>query len=155
MNLVAWIYSLTLHLYPPGFRREYADEMRAVFTEALKDASTRGRSNSVRILLREIADLPANLFPQFWTILYDWISQPWQDQTAFTAHTSHPGSLLSAGLAGLPHLLFALALYLPLLVTKALELPNYHGPGLPMLWAVVAVILLIAHRLGWPCWSAS
>ena len=155
MNLVAWIYSLTLHLYPPGFRSEYADEMRAVFTEALKDASTHGRSNSVRILLREIADLPANLFPQFWTILYDWISQPWQDQAAFTAHTSHPGSLLSAGLAGLPHLLFALALYLPLLVTKALELPNYHGPGLPMLWAVVAVILLIAHRLGWPCWSAS
>ena len=155
MNLLAWIYSLTLRLYPTGFRREYAEEMRAVFLEMLQDASKNGQSKSVRIFLREIADLPANLFCQFWTIFYSWILLPWQDQSLIGANTPHPGSWLSAGLAGLPHLLYALALYLPLLVTKALNLPNYHGPGLPMLWGTVAIMLLIARRLGWPGWSAS
>jgi hypothetical protein len=155
VNLLTWIYSLTLRLYPPGFRREYAEEMRSVFTEALQDASMRGRSTSARIFLREIADLPANLLRQFWTIFYDWILLPWQDQDLIRGSTSRPGSWLSAGLAGLPHLLYALALYLPLLVTKALNLTNYHGPGLPMLWGTVIIMLLIARRLGWPGWSAS
>jgi hypothetical protein len=55
----------------------------------------------------------------------------------------------------LPHLFYALALYLPLLVTKTLNMPYYHGPGLPMFWGTVAIVLLIARRLGWPVWSAS
>jgi hypothetical protein len=58
-------------------------------------------------------------------------------------------------MAGLPHFFFALALYLPLLVTSTLAIPDYHGPGLPMFWALVFVILLIARRLDWPVWSAS
>jgi len=155
VNLLAWIYSLTLRLYPPGFRRLYADEMRMVFSDALQEASKHGRYTSARIFLREMADLPANLFSQFWNIFYDWILLPWLDQDLISGSISHPGSWLSAGLAGLPHVLYALALYLPLLVTKVLNLPYYHGPGLPMLWATIIIVLLVARRLGWPGWSAS
>jgi hypothetical protein len=155
VNLLAWLYTLTLRLYPSNFRREYAEEMRAVFSEALQDASTHGRFNYARIFLCEIADLPGNLLRQFWSIFYDWLLLPWQDQASVYENTSRLTSWLNAGLAGLPHLLYALALYLPLLVTKALNLPTYHGPGLPMLWGTVAIMLLIARRLGWPGWSAS
>ena len=155
VNLLAWIYTLTLRLYPPGFRREYAEEMRTVFSEALQDASKYGAATAAKLFLREIAELPANLVCQFWNNFYTWILLPWQDQASLSANTSRPGSWLSAGLASLPHLLYALALYLPLLVTKALNLPHYHGPGLPMFWGSVAIVLLIARRLKWPGWSAS
>ncbi len=68
---------------------------------------------------------------------------------------SRPGSWTSAALAGLPHLLYALALYLPLLITVTLALPDYHGPALPAFWLMVAGALLLARRLGWPRWSSS
>lgn len=155
MKLIAWIYALVLRLYPHGFRREYAEEMQAVFMEALENACDRGEFSSTRIILREFSELPANLCRQFWNNFYAWILLPWQDQASLFANTGHQGSWLGAGLAGIPHLLYALALYLPLLVTTLLALPDYHGPGLPMFWAIIAVMLLIARRLRWPDWSAS
>jgi hypothetical protein len=155
LKLVAWIYALALYLYPPGFRREYAEEMQAVFIEALKNASESGQFSSARIILREFAEFPGNLTRQFWNNIHAWFLLPWQDQESLGVDISNPRSWLSAGVAGLPHLLYALALYLPLLVTNGLNLPEYRGPGLPMFWAIVAVMLLIAQRLRWPVWCAS
>ena len=144
-----------LRLYPPDFRREYAEEMQAVFTEALNNASNSGQFSSARIVLREFCELPFNLSRQFWDVIYAWFLLPWKDQATLSSSISQPGSWISAGMAGLPHLLYAAALYLPMMITNVLGLSEYHGPGLPMFWAIVAVVLLIAHHYHWPVWCAS
>jgi hypothetical protein len=105
--------------------------------------------------LRETGDIPVSLLGESWACFYAWTSLPSQAATSFDIDTTQPGSWLSAGLAGLPHLLYALALYLPLLITVTLSLPYYRGPALPVFWLMVAAALLIARRLGWPRWSSS
>ena len=154
MKLPAWIFALALHLYPPRFRGEFGEEMQAVFCEALQNASRRGPFSAARILWREISDLPANLLRQIWRDFCAWLALPWPDP-ALSGGRAQRRPWLSAGLAALPHLLYALALYLPLLLTLLLGLPAYHGPGLPMFWATVAVMLALARRMGWPAWSGS
>jgi hypothetical protein len=155
VKLLSLVYAALLHLYPSGFRSEFAAEMQDVFSEALQDAAKRGRLPSTRLFLREMGDIPASLLREGWTRFYAWTTLPWQDPVSLDIDASHPGSWLSAGFAGLPHLLYALALYLPLLVTFTLALPDYRGPALPVFWVMVAAALLIARWLGWPRWSSS
>lgn len=154
MKLSAWLFALALHLYPPRFRREFGEEMQAVFFESLQNAPRGGPFSALRILLRELGDLPGNLLRQVSREFSAWLLLPWPAQ-GLGLGSARRRPLLSAGLAALPHLLYPLALYLPLLVTLWLGLPSYHGPGLPMFWALVAVMLVLARRLGWPDWSGS
>lgn len=155
MSLLSCLYAIILRLYPPDFRREFAEEMQDVFSEALQEAAEPGGISPTRLLLRELADLPANLVSQFWNSFYAWVMLPWQDHASFDAKSSSPGSWLNAGLAGLPHLLFALALYLPQLVAFLLDLPGDRRSALPVFWVMTALALIIAQRQGWPRWSSS
>ena len=50
-----------LRLYPPRFRAEFGDEMRAVFASALADAAASGLWAALRFSLREVAALPSNI----------------------------------------------------------------------------------------------
>ena len=129
--------------------------MQEVFSEALREAAKRGRLASIGLFLRETGDIPVSLLREGWSRFYAWTTLPAQGATSLDIDATHPGSWLSAGLAGLPHLLYALALYLPLLITVTLVLPDYRGPALPAFWFIVAAVLIVAHRLGWPRWSSS
>jgi hypothetical protein len=151
VNLIPRLYAVILRLYPGGFRREFGEEMQEAFSQALQEAAGRGRSAPARIFLRELGDLPASLLSQFDT----WTRSPMLEGASLDYENSRPGSWFSAGLAALPHLLFALALYLPLLVTVTLDLPDYRGPSLPVFWGLVVGVLAFSRRLGWPRWSAS
>jgi hypothetical protein len=155
VRLLSLVYSFLLYLYPSRFRSEFAGEMQEVFTEALREAAKRGRLASTGFLLREIGDIPASLLREGWTRFCNWAALPWQDAASFDIDIPHPSAWLSAGFAGLPHLFYALALYLPLLVAITLNMQDYHAPALPMFWVIVAAVLVIARRLGWPRWSSS
>lgn len=155
MRLLTLIYAAVLYLYPSGFRSEFAEEMQDVFSESLRDAARRGWPSSAWLFLREISGVPASLLREAWARFYNWLMLPWEGPVSLGQDASRRGSWLSAGAAGLPHLLYALALYLPLLITVALALPEYRGPALPVFWFIVAGALLVAYRLGWPRWSSS
>ncbi len=51
-------YTLLLRLYPRRFRNEFADEMIAVFNDALADVKMDSRSNPMILFARELRDLP-------------------------------------------------------------------------------------------------
>lgn len=55
------LYARLLGLYPPGFRAEFGDEMRAVFASALADAVASGLWAALCFSLREVAALPRNI----------------------------------------------------------------------------------------------
>jgi len=62
-----WIYQAALHLYPPGFRREFAGEMARDFKEATSDAWRAGRWHGVFALWAHTgADFAA-------TALFQWL----------------------------------------------------------------------------------
>lgn len=151
MNLISRLYAVILHLYPSGFRREFGQEMQDVFSQALQEAAGQGRSSPAQVFLHELEDLPESLLSLFEA----WVRSPMLEGASLEGERSGSGSWSCAGLAGVPHLLFALALYLPLLVTVGLELPEYRGPSLPVFWGLVLAALFFASKLGWPRWSAS
>lgn len=55
------LYSLFLRLYPAPFRAEFADEMRAVFEAALRNAARAGAASAAGWLLLELHDLPGSV----------------------------------------------------------------------------------------------
>ncbi len=155
MKLLALIYTAFLHLYPSGFRSEFAGEMQDVFVESLQEAARRGRMAIARLFLREIGSIPSSLVREGWTGFWSWFIFPWQNSALSDIDTAKPGSWLAAAFAGLPHLLFALSLFMPRLVAEILGLQGPKDPALPVFWAMVAIALLYARRRGWPRWSSS
>lgn len=61
VHLASGVYRRALRLYPRPFRALFADEMEAVFREALQEAAGRGIAAVLAICLRELADLPMNV----------------------------------------------------------------------------------------------
>ena len=61
-RLAAGLFRGTLALYPPGFRREYADELYAVFSLALHDAERRGLIGLIAFCAHELRDIPGALW---------------------------------------------------------------------------------------------
>jgi hypothetical protein len=60
-HLMTILYARLLGLYPPGFRAEFGDEMRAVFASALADAAASGLWATLWFGLREVAALPRSI----------------------------------------------------------------------------------------------
>jgi len=58
------IYSFLLHLYPTGYRSEYAGEMSWVFQQRLKDIERLGSSDRLSFAAIEIAGLVCGAFRQ-------------------------------------------------------------------------------------------
>jgi hypothetical protein len=56
------LYRLLLYLYPPVHRREYGDEMTAVFLEASADPGTKPYARRAAFYLREITGLLRGAF---------------------------------------------------------------------------------------------
>ncbi len=60
-RILTTLYGYLLRLYPSGFRAEFADEMRGVFADAMRDAVAAGSWPVMHLILRELASLPASL----------------------------------------------------------------------------------------------
>lgn len=57
-HLLARLFALALRLYPVGVRREYADEMQAVFCLQAAEAARQGAWALIALACREARDLP-------------------------------------------------------------------------------------------------
>lgn len=151
MKFLTWLFSAFLYLYPVEFRKAFASEMQAVFLEALEAATAKGWFETLRLFTHEIADLPGNLFHLHWTdgdpFPFD---RPKSDPFENIAGTRRAGLL-----AGLPHLLFPLSLFLPLITSAGLGLPVTARPAQFTFWFITAVLLIFAWSRGWPRWSSS
>jgi hypothetical protein len=60
------LFAACLRLYPAGFRAEFAEEMREVFSENVRQAGRQGIPAALAVSLREIADFPVNLISEYW-----------------------------------------------------------------------------------------
>lgn len=56
MNLIVRVYSKLLHLYPRSYRNEFAEEMQAVFTDALRETAQLGKVAVLSLCIRELCD---------------------------------------------------------------------------------------------------
>ncbi len=66
MNLIGRVYTALLQLYPQQFREEFAEEMRAVFADAMREAARAGRISLALLLGRELLDLPVSIAVEHW-----------------------------------------------------------------------------------------
>jgi hypothetical protein len=150
-------YGILVSLYPWGFRAEFAAEMRKVFAEAVGTADKRGWLSLTAVCLREIGDLPPALMREYWSEFRNRGLEglmPALDG-AMNASGNGPGTWLEAILAGLPHLLYALAMELPPLLWVLFDVPYNWRPPRLALWVLVGVMLIVGWRRGWPRWSGS
>lgn len=63
------LFSILLHLYPAAFRDEFGEELLAVFTEKCVDARQSGWMAWLSVWVNELAELPWNLFIEYWLLL--------------------------------------------------------------------------------------
>ena len=56
VRLMIRLYSRMLRLYPHGFRADFAEEMTAIFAEAVRDAAEQSWLSLTAVCLREIRD---------------------------------------------------------------------------------------------------
>jgi hypothetical protein len=55
-------YDLLLNLFPRNYRREYGEELQAVFALSLADAAKSGKVEIAKLLLRELVALPQGIY---------------------------------------------------------------------------------------------
>ena len=60
------LFEHMLGLYPPGFRRDFSDEIFAVFLERLEEARAQGRIAPVTMVLHEIIALALSILVERW-----------------------------------------------------------------------------------------
>ncbi len=157
------LYAALLRLYPQSFRVEFADEMQSVFAETVADAAQRDAASLIKVCLREIKDLPMSLLNEHWRAL---------KMRGFGVDEKIlPGSWWAAILAGLPHLLYALMIYAPVMIYELrtygwdeIIAPLRHSERwgyaypvqlIPAFWSLVAILSAVGLWRGAPRWSAS
>ncbi len=62
LSIITACYSGLLHLYPLRYREEFAEEMLLDFSDMAIDASKKGISTLLFVLIRELRDLPFHVF---------------------------------------------------------------------------------------------
>ena len=163
VSILLTLYALLLRLYPRPFREVFAEEMNDVFARRIEEMAQVGFSKLIRVCLHEYVDLSRLLLAERWNQLgqgrremkgpvnnvHDSPSPPYATGT----RCSWAGALL----AGLPHLL------VPAFFMTRWLLPTFYiwGRGRHRDFmefgfaALVALMLLVAWRRGWPRWSGS
>lgn len=155
LALLNRIYALLLRAYHSGFRSTYAAEMQSTFFEALEEAARHGWREMLNVFVRELRDLPGNLAQENWTRTPAHIGGPIPTQTRLVEPAPIPGTWQVALLAGIPHLLYALFIYLPVLPFTRSAWPEQLRLERFFFWLLVAGMLLFAWRRSWPRWSYS
>lgn len=104
---LAWLchgYGWLLRLYPSPHRDRFADEMGAVFAQALDDAATQGGPAVIHLCCRELRDLPVVLLTEYWRLCQQW----WTTRlSAIEPRRSDLPGVVPVSYGSVPHLLFA------------------------------------------------
>lgn len=161
MNWSLRLYGLALRLYPWNFRQKYGAEMLDVFSQAQLQAGT----ESLAFLLRELFDLPASILREHFYAFRSGNAGLHPSLAGSTStgsvslgpHSSLPPAGWEVLLAGLPHVLLALAMgLLPLIraVTGSAFHPLDIVIMLALLAAAILALLLTVLRRG-RVWAAS
>ena len=66
VNLLLQIYTCLVHLYPPAFRDEMAEEMETAFSDLVQESASRGVLVLGVAIGREVHDLPGALLREYW-----------------------------------------------------------------------------------------
>ncbi len=80
-NWSSQLYKCILSLFPDRFKLEFAEEMQAVFDQALNDASKNGWPAEIHLLLKEIGCLAKTALSQRWCDTRDDILHPTSSDT--------------------------------------------------------------------------
>ena len=155
LRLLGFLYGILLRAYQSPFRSQFGDEMQQVFNEALEEAARQGWRNTLLVFWREVHDLPANLARESreWPVANE--GEYFQDSFNSLLADQPPGSWHSALLAGIPHLLYALGLFLPSMAEEIANPLVYWLADSRAFWLLVFAILLLAWKRAWPRWSHS
>ena len=155
LRLLATLYAVLLRAYQSTFRSQFGDEMQQVFNEALEEAARQGWRHTLLVFWREVHDLPANLARESreWPVSTE--GEYFQDSFNSPLADQLPGSWRSALLAGAPHLLYALGLFLPAMTAEFANPLVYWLADSRAFWLLVFAALLLAWKRHWPRWSHS
>lgn len=106
INRTEWLltaYRGLLCLYPPVYRTRFAEEMAAVFAEALEEAAAKGEGAIGRLVLRELVDLPRALWHEYGQEAEAWFARRLREEDPMRSDL--PG-VVPVGYGSLPHLFF-------------------------------------------------
>lgn len=149
LGLLTKIYALFLRAYHVGFREPFAAEMQTVFKEKLHEAGGKGWRAALTVFLNELRDLPPNIMRENWSL------RPAELDGTMDDTYRVPGTWRSALMAGLPHIVYAFCLYLPVFFSVFFETQILRRTVMGIFWLLVIAILLLAWQRNWPLWSAS
>jgi hypothetical protein len=164
LELASRLYTTILRLYPLRFQQEFAEEMQAVFDEALTEARKRSIVALLIVVYRELRDLPVCLVREYKGVLVDreGIMNESLQASGNTEQSISQGQLIQlpapwwqAILAWLPHLLYPLSIEVPSLARVMTSAPVSWRLLHNSFWVLVIIMLLISWRRKWPRWSAS
>lgn len=103
---LSWVchgYAWLLRLYPRRYRALFADEMQAVFAQALVEATAQGGSAVWTLCGRELRDLPKLLLTEYWLLCRHWLQVRLLDGEP--THNDLPG-VVPVSYGSVPHVLF-------------------------------------------------
>ncbi len=66
LDWLTGLYAGLLRFYPPGFYREFSEEMLQVFSQSLSRAAAKGATSLLRLAWREFFPLPRLIFQAHW-----------------------------------------------------------------------------------------
>jgi hypothetical protein len=175
--LLERLFVRMLRLYPSEFHLEFGDEMRAVFTEALAEARSLGKSTFITFVLREVIELPASLAREYRQLMgkKEGKMANSADELHLTEIHADPGGLsatmgksnpsgtwLEYLLAALPNILvgFIQSIGYLIILSGLMAEGNPMGTrimnGIGIAFLVVAFgFSIYAWRVGWPRWTGS
>jgi hypothetical protein len=167
------LYALLLRLYPRDFRAEFGEEMRVVLRASVSEAAERGGVSLARASFRELRTWPGAVIREHWLNMRRSTREKRMSQAIYAKQTvggipvapgeaDEPGSRADAVMAGLAHLLTALAMGVPGTLRELFDVSSDAewlrvlsiALGVALLGTIV-VALVVAWRRGWPRWSAS
>jgi hypothetical protein len=159
MTWVIKLFLLTLKIYPPLFRAQFAEEMEEVFRAGLKEAREQGVV--VSFVLREILRLPASLVG-----VYVWSMRAGEGKQMAVSGVDGGGSIGvptpgegwgASLLAGLPHLLIGIFIVSGTLFgeLKGIDQKVFGYTQVAVYSLLLLGVLLFSIYKGWKRWSAS
>lgn len=104
LSWLCYLYGWLLQLYPRPYHALFADEMTAVFAQALVEAAAQGWGAVLTLCCREVCDLPRLLLAEYWLLFRHWLNRQLQESEPLRSDL--PG-LVPVGYGSTPHLLFA------------------------------------------------
>ena len=137
------LYSGLLRVYPAQFRREFADEMTAVFTLSAHESSQHGDAALIALVLSELRDLP-------FSVIREYLRERQQRVLA----TDSGGIIMESRLFGPLFQLFSASLFIAFIAFALLVVLPFFALGLHVQPALVVAFGALGPE-AFPLYSAN